>query len=223
MIYPALIAILQDIAKDGISKDRKNAQQGYQFRGVDDVMNAFAPLLSAHGVAIIPSFTNRQVSERATKAGGAIFVVTVEGTFRLFAADGSSVDIGPIYGEASDTADKATNKAMAVAFKYALFQAFCVPLEGVTGGDADATTHELAARKPAAPKTDVSPEVLAAREALQAKRKETQVSGKDVATYMRETHGATEPEAWTVAQINDAIAWLNLGAPSKSAPKAVAA
>ena len=89
---------------------------------------------------------------------------------------------------------------------------------------ADAYREWLSGAAPApAASAAPSPELLAARESLQAKRKETQVSGKDVATYMRETHGATEPEAWTVAQINDAIAWLNLGAPSKSAPKAVTA
>lgn len=88
---------------------------------------------------------------------------------------------------------------------------------------ADAYREWMSGSVASPPQVQITPEVLAAREALQAKRKETQVSGKDVAGYMRETHGATEPEAWTVAQINDAIAWLNLGAPSKPAPKAVAA
>ena len=88
---------------------------------------------------------------------------------------------------------------------------------------ADAYREWLSGSVPPAAPAAVTPELIAAREALQAKRKETQVSGKDVAAYISETHGATEPEGWTVAQINDAIAWLNLGAPSKQAPKAVAA
>jgi hypothetical protein len=227
-IHAALIAVLRDIGQDGIGKERKNQQQGYQFRGVDDVMNAFAPLLSKHGIGIIPSFGDRTCEERVTKNGGALFVVTVKGTFRLFAEDGSEEVIGPIYGEASDTADKATNKAMAVAFKYAMFQAFCVPIEGVTGGDADEQTNEVrgkaqvkqhpsAGRKPA-PKgePEVSPELAAAREALNAKRKEVRVSGADLLAFMKDHHKSADPQAWTVAQIKNAIAWLDLGAPAKA-------
>lgn len=141
-IHAQLAEVAKLIAAEGIGKTRKNAQQGYNFRGVDEVMNAFAPVLTAHGIYIRPAFSERTMIERATKSGGALFTVTVAGRFAFTNADGESVEVGPIYGEAMDTADKATNKAMAVAFKYAMFQTFCVPLEGVTGGDADATTHE---------------------------------------------------------------------------------
>ncbi len=40
-----------------------------------------------------------------------------------------------------DSGDKATNKAMAVAFKYACFQTFCIPTESLMD-DPDATTPE---------------------------------------------------------------------------------
>ena len=143
-IYPALVRVTRAIATDGIGKTRDNKQQGYKFRGVDEVMNAFAPLLAKEGIFIRPHFTDRTVAERATKQGGTLFSVSVSGSFDFVAEDGSSVTVGPFYGEAMDSGDKATNKAMATAFKYAMFQTFCVPLEGVTGGDADAATHEVA-------------------------------------------------------------------------------
>ena len=41
-----------------------------------------------------------------------------------------------------DGGDKATNKAMSAAYKYALLQTFAIPTEG--DNDADATTHEVA-------------------------------------------------------------------------------
>jgi hypothetical protein len=141
-IFPAMVRITRSIAESGIGKTRKNKQQDYNFRGVDEVMNAFAPILAKEGIFIQPHFANRQVSERVTKSGAALYSVSVEGTFDFVAEDGSSVTVGPFFGEAMDSGDKATNKAMAVAFKYAMFQTFCVPLEGVTGGDADATTHD---------------------------------------------------------------------------------
>lgn len=142
-IHEKLVAVTREIAQDGIGKTRKNAQQGYHFRGVDEVMNAFAPILAKHGLFIRPRFTERQVAERMTKTGSALFYVTVKGEFDFVDETGGSVTVGPFYGEAMDSADKATNKAMAVAFKYAMFQTFCVPLEGVTGGDADLETHDV--------------------------------------------------------------------------------
>lgn len=144
-IYEKLVAVTKTIAAEGIGKTRKNTQQGYNFRGVDEVMNAFSPILAAHGLFIRPRFTERDCVERQTKTGGAIFYITVKGEFDFVDEAGGSVTVGPFYGEAMDSADKATNKAMAVAFKYAMFQTFCVPLEGVTGGDADAEHHEVLA------------------------------------------------------------------------------
>ena len=90
-----------------------------------------------------PKFSDRQVTERTTQKGGVLFYVIVTGEFTFTHEDGSDVSVGPFFGEAMDSGDKATNKAMAVAFKYAMFQTFCVPLEGVTGGDADLSTHDI--------------------------------------------------------------------------------
>lgn len=142
-IHKAMVAIAKQISEQGIGKTRKNTQQGYNFRGVDEVMQAFAPILAENNVFVCPKFSNREVVERQTKQGGAIFYTVMEGEFTFMHEDGSSITVGPFYGEAMDTGDKSHNKAMAVAFKYAMFQTFCVPLEGVTGGDADLQTHEV--------------------------------------------------------------------------------
>ena len=163
-IYPALVRVTRAIAADGIGKTRDNKQQGYKFRGVDEVMNAFAPLLAKEGIFIRPHFTDRTVAERATKQGGTLFSVSVAGSFDFVAEDGSSITVGPFYGEAMDSGDKATNKAMATAFKYAMFQTFCVPLEGVTGGDADATTHPEIAHPTRVSPTDGAWEAMEADE-----------------------------------------------------------
>lgn len=40
-----------------------------------------------------------------------------------------------------DSGDKASNKAMSAAYKYAAIQTFCIPTEG--DNDADSTTHEV--------------------------------------------------------------------------------
>lgn len=144
-INEQLVAVTRRIAAEGIGKTRNNAQQGYKFRGVDEVMNAFAPILADQGLYLRPRFTNRDVAERINKNGTALFYVTVCGEFDFSNEAGETVTVGPFYGEAMDSGDKATNKAMATAFKYAMFQTFCVPLEGVTGGDADLSTHDVSA------------------------------------------------------------------------------
>lgn len=143
-IHKALAEVMREISELGIGKTRTNEQQGYKFRGVDDVMNVFGPVLAKHGVFIVPEFSDWRMDERTSSRGGALFDVRVQGKFTFTHEDGDSLTVGPFYGEAMDNSDKATNKAMAVAFKYCMFQTFCVPLESVTGGDADAVSHEVA-------------------------------------------------------------------------------
>lgn len=139
-VYKAISAVMAELSKDGITKNNKNQQQGYSFRGIDNVYNALAPILSKNGLVILPRVLSREVTERATKSGSALFYVVVQVEFDLVCAeDGSKHTIATI-GEAMDSADKATNKAMSAAYKYACIQAFCIPTEG--DNDADATTHE---------------------------------------------------------------------------------
>lgn len=141
-VYSAICAVTADLAKVGISKDRKNQSQGYSFRGIDDVYAALSPLLSKHKLCMLPRVTSRECVERQTKSGGALFytVCTVEFDF-VSAEDGSRHTIITV-GEAMDSGDKGSNKAMSAALKYAAFMAFCIPVEGEE--DADAVTHEVA-------------------------------------------------------------------------------
>lgn len=140
-VYAAIARVSAEIAKSGISKDKRNAQQGYNFRGIDDVYNALAPILAAQGLVILPRIVDRSVVERTTQKGGVLFYVTIIAEFDFVAASDGSLHTVRTYGEAMDSGDKATNKAMSAAYKYAAFQAFCIPTEG--DNDADATTHEV--------------------------------------------------------------------------------
>jgi len=139
-VYAKIAAVSAELAKEGISKGRKNQQQGYSFRGIDDVLNALAGLLSNAGLVILPRCLSRTSTERETKTGGTLFYVVVEAAFDFVAASDASVHTVVTFGEAMDSADKATNKAMSAAYKYAAILAFCIP---VVGEDADSTTHEV--------------------------------------------------------------------------------
>lgn len=142
-VYAAIAAVTAAMSKDGISKDRRNAQQGYNFRGIDEVYNALSPMLAQHKLCILPRMLSRSQTERTTAKGGALFYTTVEAEFDFVSAEDGSVHVVRTFGEAMDSADKSTNKAMSAAYKYAAMQTFCIPTEG--DNDADSTTHDVTA------------------------------------------------------------------------------
>jgi hypothetical protein len=142
-VYKAINAVQAELSSVGITKDRRNMQgSGYNFRGIDDVYNAIAPLLAKHSLCILPRVLTRECVERSSKSGGALFYVTVEVEFDFVSADDGSKHTVKTFGEAMDSGDKATNKAMSAAYKYAAFQAFSIPTEA--DNDADAHTHSVA-------------------------------------------------------------------------------
>ena len=139
LIYEKMAAIQKDI--DAIGKNQKNAGQGFMFRGVDAVYNALHPILSKHEVFTTSEILNAIREDKLTKSGGTVIYSIVDMKFTFYATDGSNVST-QARGEGMDSGDKASNKAMAVAHKYALTQTFTIPYEGMV--DPDAESHELA-------------------------------------------------------------------------------
>lgn len=141
-VYAAIAAVQGALAKTGISKNHKNKQgEGYMFRGIDDVYAALSPLLAEHGLCVIPRVIERTCVERQSSRGNPLFYVTVHAEFDFVSAKDGSKHTAATFGEAMDSGDKATNKAMSAAYKYAAFMTFAIPTEG--DNDADATTHDV--------------------------------------------------------------------------------
>ena len=128
-----------------ITKGRKNDQQGYKFRGIDDVYNEFNPHLADNGVFFCPNVLEMKREERTTKQGSQLIYTVLTVQYDVFASDGTSVRLVTI-GEAMDSGDKSANKAMSAALKYAMFQLFCIPTEDEK--DTEAQTHEVAPKSP---------------------------------------------------------------------------
>lgn len=147
MVYRAISNVAKELSQSGISKSSKNQQQGFMFRGIDAVYNALSPALVKHGLLIMPRIISRTVTERTTKSGAALFYVVVQAEFDFVSTEDGSSHTVTTFGEAMDSGDKATNKAMSIAYKYAAFQAFCIPTEE-TSIDADAETHSVSPRTP---------------------------------------------------------------------------
>lgn len=142
-IYEAIPAIMDEIGH--IGKEKRNQQQGFMFRGIDQVMNTMKPLLAKHGVFVVPEVIDRQREERTTKSGSNLIYSILTVRYHFCASDGSEV-VATTVGEGMDSADKASNKAMAIAFKYACFQVFCIPTEEIAKDDPDNYSQEESVR-----------------------------------------------------------------------------
>jgi hypothetical protein len=140
-VYQKIAAVQGELARTGIGKDSENSFDRYKFRGIDAVYNALAPLLAKHGLCVLPRIIERESVERVSRKGEPMFYVTVTAEFDFVAAEDGSIHTVRTYGEAMDRSDKATNKAMSAAYKYAAFMAFAIPTEG--DNDADASTPEV--------------------------------------------------------------------------------
>lgn len=137
-IYKLIPKVMADIG--AVGKDRKNEAQGYKFRGIEDFYNAAHPALVKHGVFCCPEVVEHESQDRVSvnrngeqKTSIRVFLRVVH---RFFAPDGSSVEVTTC-GEGIDSSDKATNKAMSAAMKYALIELFAVPTQDVEDADRD--------------------------------------------------------------------------------------
>jgi len=155
-VFERMLAILEELPP--IGKDDYNQQQKFHFRGHDAVMKALNPLLAKHGVFVVPDVLDRTTAQRATRSGGVMYEVNLHVRYRFYGPNGDYVEASS-WGEGTDSGDKATSKAMTMAFKSVLAQAFAIATSEM--GDPDGETPEETVRRGAAldPMT-VLPEVF---------------------------------------------------------------
>ncbi|GAA4209448.1 hypothetical protein GCM10022252_76010 [Streptosporangium oxazolinicum] len=153
LIFQRMAGVMADIKP--IAMNGENKEVGYKFRSIEDVMNAVHAALVKHEVLPIPhKVVERNVYERGRETGrpagrqaqtGPVVVVAqAVYQYRFYTVDGSFIE-AEIPAEATDTADKATNKTLTAAYKYLLLQSFAIPFEatmprgsgGMYDGDAD--------------------------------------------------------------------------------------
>ncbi len=145
-----------------INKGATNEAQGFKFRSIDQVYTALNPLLSKHGVFFVPRVLEREFIQTPTEVYDKYNKVTLKKVmnrtillieYTFYASDGSHVKCVSA-GEAMDSGDKATSKAMSIALKYALFQTFCIPTEDEAKNDPDAYSPQVEA--PKQPKQEIA-------------------------------------------------------------------
>ncbi|MFE9450661.1 ERF family protein [Streptomyces sp. NPDC006739] len=129
-VFAAIAAVMRDVMP--VAKDKENQQQRYKFRGVDDAMSAMAGPMRAHGLFILPSIAAHHAERRGEK----MTHVNITMRYHVYGPAGDCLT-AEVPGEASDFADKATNKAQSAALKYLLFTLFMIPVDGRSIDDGD--------------------------------------------------------------------------------------
>lgn len=157
-IYKRLVEINKEV--EPIKKEKTNQQQGFKFRGIDDVMISLHDLLAKHDVFITSEILGSTATERQTKSGGVLFYKEIDYKFNFFTTDGSSVST-TVRGEAMDSGDKGSNKCISIALKYALFNMFLIPTAETAKADPDAETHEVAPHPQQSKPKELTPEQIA--------------------------------------------------------------
>ncbi|MEU4092030.1 ERF family protein [Streptomyces sp. NPDC026673] len=130
---PRIFAVIAAVMAEAmpVGKDQTNTQQNYKFRGIDDVMSAMAGPFRKHGLFILPRIAHHQ-QQRDGKMTRANILMR----YSVYGPAGDCL-IAEVPGEASDFADKATNKAQSAALKYLLFTLFMLPVDGRSIDDGD--------------------------------------------------------------------------------------
>jgi hypothetical protein len=136
-IAQALNEIMKAVG--AIAKTDRNNAQGFNFRGIDSVVNAVSPQLQKFGVVVVPTveeydYASVEIGKNRTVMGH----VKVKVTYTFIGANGDSIK-ATVVGEAMDSGDKATAKAMSVAFRTALLQSLSLPTDDI---DPDAQSYE---------------------------------------------------------------------------------
>jgi hypothetical protein len=146
-VQKALADVMADVR--AVGKEGQNKAQGYNFRGIDGVMNAVGPALRKHQVVVLPELRSiqREVIE-VGKARTPMQSVTVEVAYYFVGPDGDHL-ISVVPGQAMDSGDKAVTKAMSVALRTCLIQTLCLPTHEP---DPDEDSYQIAA-KPTKEKT----------------------------------------------------------------------
>jgi len=144
LIYSKIIEVMSKVP--AIGKDKRNGQQGFNYRGIDDVMNTLQNILPSVGVFYVPEVVESIREERTTKSGGSMTYTVLKVKYTFYAADGSSIS-AVVQSEGMDSADKSSNKAMSGACKYALFQVFNIATQEMIDPDSESPEESRPAQK----------------------------------------------------------------------------
>jgi hypothetical protein len=147
-VYQAINRISRAFACEGIAKRHMNIREQYAYRSLDDVVDRLGPLLARHNLCVLPRVLRRECEDRAGEGDTILVSVRLLVAFDLVSCKDGSRHVVKAWGEALDSGDKGTAKAMSSAYKGAMLQLFCVP---VASEDTDASSLRLKTKRATEP------------------------------------------------------------------------
>lgn len=206
-VQEALAAVKRAVG--AVSKSQRNAQQGFNFRGVDDVVNAASGPLNEHGVIVSPwieDYTYETVEVGRNKTPMAHIMVTVTYSFTGPAGD---VIKAKVLAESMDSGDKGAAKAMSVAYRIALLQVLNLPTDSP---DPDHDTYERSSQTVTA-ESSSRPRAAAPRaqkpEKTEKEEPPTAATAADIAAFVKMINEAKTSDAlnraWTAIGARGAL------------------
>jgi hypothetical protein len=199
-VLPAMLAVMRAVG--AIGKTSYNSGQKFNFRGIDDVMNALHGPMCEHGLVVTFKVLSKERETRDTSSGGKMNVVHLVVAYTFHGPGGDTLTT-EAPGEAQDSGDKATNKALSAAFKYALLHGFCIPTQDMEDADGSHVEAAPAARQNASkphPARATNPEVI--------------VPSPAVAQKLSAINSCREQLGWTHQAVRELAADMKLPARS---------
>lgn len=132
-IYKKIPAIMSEVGSVGKYNQTDTGQRFY-YRSVDDAVNALSPIMAKNKVFVVPEVLDTRREEFLSTKNNKLNLTVLTVKFTFYADDGSHISCVTV-GEAMDSGDKSSGKAMSNALKYALYQAFCIPTQEYAGAD----------------------------------------------------------------------------------------
>jgi hypothetical protein len=123
-VFVLMARVMQHV--QAVGKNDRNLQQGYNFRGIDAVVNAAGPAFRDHGIVPVPLLEQASYRDVQTSTGKPSRECTVQVRYRFYGPAGDYIE-AVVPGESMDFGDKGAPKAMSVAYRIALLQVLAIP------------------------------------------------------------------------------------------------
>ena len=158
-VVVAYHAIMRALCEQGMAKSNRNQQQGFNFRGIDQVYAVLTPELVRHDCILTPSVMSIDNWTGLTSKGSTMFYTRVKVKFTLTSLLDGSMLSWEYIGEGADQGDKSTSKALSMAYKYMAIHSFGIPVTPQSTDDADAETVEETHAPAPKPPTTLPPSI----------------------------------------------------------------
>jgi len=180
-VQQAWAAVMGEVRELGKDQLHNSPGARFNFRGVDDVMNAVGPVLRKHQVSVVPTHVDLQTRATQTSTGKATQEALVMVQYAIHGPAGDSM-AGGSAGGAMDSGDKGVPKAMSVAYRTFLLQALCLPTHDT---DPDAEAFE---------RVTEAPQETPAQTALRGIQQAPDVETLDKVVAWAQSQGVTDPD-----------------------------